>query len=197
SHMGGEFNASADDTPSEWAQGEVWEAICSKLAPNDLQSAYRKGITREEFCRLMVALVEQKTEQSVSAYISSKGLAASDPFTDTDSAEVTAAYTLGIVNGRSADSFDPNGAISRQEAAAMLTRTARLFGITSGAGVSFADAGEFASWASESIAFISGVTDPVTGGRVMNGTGNGNFSAWDGYTREQAILTALRLFHCA
>ena len=79
----------------------------------------------------------------------------------------------------------------------MLTRTARLFGITSGTGVSFADAGEFSSWAAESIAFISGVTDPVTGGRVMSGTGNGNFSARDGYTREQAIMTALRLFHCA
>lgn len=190
------FTASPDDTPSQWAQGETWEAICSKLALNDLQGKYRSNITREEFCRLMVNLVEQKTGQSISAYLSSKGLTASAPFNDTNSAEVAAAYTLGIVNGKSADSFDPNGSISRQEAAAMLTRTAKLLGITSGTGVAFADSGEVSPWASESVAFISGVTDPTTGGKVMSGTGSGNFSPWGSYTREQAIITALRLFHC-
>ncbi len=191
------YSASANDTPSAWAQGEVWEAICSKLALNDLQGTYRSNITREEFCRLMVNLVEQKTGQNISEYLSSKSLTASNPFSDTNSAEVTAAYTLGIVNGKSADSFDPSGSISRQEAAAMLTRTAKLLGIPSGTGEVFADSGEISSWASESVAFISGVTDPTTGGKVMNGTGNGKFSPWGSYTREQAIMTALRLFHCA
>lgn len=192
----GSFTASPDNTPSQWAQGETWEAICSKLALNDLQGKYRSNITREEFCRLMVNLVEQKTGQSMSAYLSSKGLTVSAPFSDTNSTEVAAAYTLGIVSGRSADSFDPNGSISRQEAAAMLARTAKLLGITSGTGVAFADSGEVSPWASESVAFISGVTDPTTGGKVMSGTGNGNFSPWGSYTREQAIITALRLFHC-
>lgn len=190
------YSASADDTPSAWAQGETWEAICSGLVPNDLQAAYRNNITREEFCHLMVNLVEKITGKSISAYLSSKGLTASNPFSDTNSTEVAAAYTLGIVNGKSADSFDPNGSISRQEAAAMLTRTAKLLGITSGTGVAFADSGEVSPWASESVAFISGVTDPITGGKVMSGTGNGNFSPWGSYTREQAIMTALRLFHC-
>lgn len=78
----------------------------------------------------------------------------------------------------------------------MLTRTAKLLGIAAGAGEAFADAGEASPWAGESIAFISGVTDPTTGGKVMGGTGDGNFSPWGSYTREQAIMTALRLFHC-
>lgn len=31
----------AADIPSDWAQSEVWEAICSYIVPFDLQSAHR------------------------------------------------------------------------------------------------------------------------------------------------------------
>ncbi|MBR5533975.1 MAG: S-layer homology domain-containing protein [Ruminiclostridium sp.] len=42
---------------------------------------------------------------------------------------VGTAYTYGIVNGRSADTFDPNGTITRQEAALMVARAAKLCGM--------------------------------------------------------------------
>lgn len=191
------FSASAEDTPSSWAQDEVWEAICKGLVPNDLQAKYRDSMTREEFCRLMVSLLEKASGQSIGDYLAAKGLEAKAPFTDTGSADVAAAYALGIVDGVTETSFDPNGTIQRQQAAAMLARTAKVLGLTAGSGESFADEGQFASWAREGIAFASGLTDPVAGVKVMNGVDNGCFAPKGPYNRQQAILTALRLLHCA
>ncbi len=79
----------------------------------------------------------------------------------------------------------------------MLERTAKVLGLTSVSGVSFNDSGSIASWATGSVAFVSGLTDPVTGGKVMGGVSGGRFDPLGTYTREQAIATALRLFHCA
>ena len=77
----------------------------------------------------------------------------------------------------------------------MLSRTAGVLGLTAGTGESFTDAGAIASWAVDGVAFTSGLTDS-TGARVMGGTGNGAFSPTAFYTREQAVLTALRLSRC-
>ena len=186
----------SNDIPSAWAQEQVDAAIQAALVPEDLQGAYRSNITREEFCRLMVILVERKTGMTASAYAQSRGKTIADPFTDTDNADILAAYALGIVKGTSATTFNPGGSITRQEAAAMLARTAGVLDIAAGKGQSFNDASDIASWAKESVSFVSGLTDPVTGNAVMGGTGNGRFSPLGSYTREQACLTALRLFHC-
>lgn len=183
-------------TASEWAQAEVSEATQSGLVPSDLRSAYTSAITREEFCRLMVALVEANSGKDIASYVASQGKTMSAPFTDTSAQEVNAAYTLGIVNGTSATTFNPKGTITRQEAAAMLERTAKVLGISSnGTGMSFSD--NAADWAKSSVSFVSGCTDPVSGSSVMGGVGNGRFDPYGTYTREQAIVTTLRLFHCA
>ena len=70
---------------------------------------------------------------------------------------VGTASRVGIVNGVSATSFNPNGTITRQEAATMIARAAKLCGF-SGAGdpaalSAYADAGEAADWALPSLAF--------------------------------------------
>ena len=181
------FSAQPADIPSAWAQDDVWAAICGKLVPNDLQGTYTANITREEFCRLMVTLVEKKTGKALPAPAA--------PFTDTQSPAVAAAYKAGIVKGASVTNFDPSGSITRQEAAVMLSRTAGLLGLAAGTGETFADGGSIASWAADGVAFTSGLTDS-TGARVMGGTGDGNFSPAALYSREQAILTTLRLFRC-
>lgn len=74
---------------------------------------------------------------------------------------VSAAYTAGIVNGVGGNRFAPEITITRQEAAVMAARAARMCGIeteTSSAGVStllskFDDGDSAASWAEESLAF--------------------------------------------
>lgn len=186
-----------DDTPSSWAEAEVKAAIEKNLVPEDLQREYTTNITREEFCRLMVQLVEQQTGKSVFVYIASKGLTLTDPFSDTDNEDVLAAYALGIINGRGEGLFDPYSSITRQEAATMLTRAAKCLGLTAQNGLSFSDMTQASDWAWDSITFISGLEDPTSGNRVMSGTGPNMFEPWGTYTREQAILTTLRLFNAA
>lgn len=181
---------------SAWAQDEVWNAICNYLIPFDLQTSYPEAITREEFCRLVVTLVEKVSEESIENYISEKGLTITAPFTDTESAEVLAAYALGIVNGTSDTIFSPNGNITRQEAAAMLERAAKVLGITSNGTSSFNDSQQIALWAKESVDFVCGLTDQTTGNHVMNGTDDGNFSPKGTLTREQAYITILRIYNC-
>ena len=78
----------------------------------------------------------------------------------------------------------------------MLSRTAQVLDMTTGKGQSFNDEAQIASWAKESVAFTSGLMDPITGTAVMGDTGNGNFSPLASYTREQAYITSLRLSHC-
>ena len=45
--------AFAADTPSDWAAGQVNEAISWGLIPEEIQGRYQDNITREEFAILM------------------------------------------------------------------------------------------------------------------------------------------------
>ncbi len=188
------FPAEVAETPSGWATDEVEAAIAAGLVPTDLRGGYQREITRLDFCRLMVTLVEEKTGEDIDAYLVGKDLAPKDPFTDTDHPAVLAAHALGIVNGTSATTFNPGGSITRQEAAAMLARTAKVLGLEPGERLTFGDTAGLGAWAREGIDFVSGLTDAVTGKAVMGGSG-GNFSPQATYSREQAYITALRLFH--
>jgi hypothetical protein len=82
---------------------------------------------------------------------------------------VGTAYTYGIVNGRSTTSFDPTGTITRQEAATMVARAAKLCGMdtdyTTAAArdilSQFGDYTKCADWARSSLAFCydNGILD--------------------------------------
>ena len=97
-----------------------------------------------------------------------------DNFTDVPSdawcaACVGAAYTYGIVNGTTATTFNPNGTITRQEAAAMVARAAKLCGLDTAMSAAatkdmlaqFGDYRGVASWAKEPLAFCyaAGILD--------------------------------------
>ena len=77
---------------------------------------------------------------------------------------VGAAYTYGIVNGRTANTFDPEGTITRQEAAAMVARAAKLCGMDTeletyeilNVLAQFSDYVSIGEWARESMAFCYG-----------------------------------------
>lgn len=87
-------------------------------------------------------------------------------FSDVDSSAwyagyVGTAYTYGIVTGKSETAFDPSGTISRQEAAVMVARAAKLCGMDTAldAGTirdilaQFTDYVKTAEWAREGLAF--------------------------------------------
>ncbi len=79
----------------------------------------------------------------------------------------------------------------------MLMRAAKVIGLAPGEAVAFSDTASLPAWAKDGVDFVSGLSDPTTGNKVMGGTGNNRFSPEATYTREQAYLTMLRLHNCA
>jgi hypothetical protein len=101
--------------------------------------------------------------------------AAADVFSDVPPAEwyapyVGAAYTYGIVTGRTETTFDPGGTITRQEAAVTVARAAELCGMETEMDTAairdmlsqFVDYVRVAGWAREALAFcyVSDILDP-------------------------------------
>lgn len=110
-------------------------------------------MTRAEFCAIVVralGLTPESTDD-FSDVLSDKWYA---PYIGT-------AYTYGIVNGIGGSKFAPNGTITRQEAAAMVARAAKLCGMdterddtqTRNILAQFGDYTTVASWAKSSVAF--------------------------------------------
>ena len=107
-------NAGALSNVSNWAQDGVAAAQSAGLAPSSLaDSLAMEPITRSEFCA--VALNAYKAVSGKAVYVSGK-----KPFQDCSDPNVTAAYLLGIVNGRTNGNFDPDAKISREEICTML-----------------------------------------------------------------------------
>ncbi|MBN2797464.1 MAG: S-layer homology domain-containing protein [Clostridia bacterium] len=183
------------DTPATWALSEVREAEYRKLVPPSLQSHYDQVVNRSEFCTLAVICVEQSMKMSIENYLSSKNieLPKVSPFEDikglsSDSQkDILAAYALGIVKGTSETTFEPIKPITREEAATMLTNAAVAMNQNTQATMPvFADDSEISGWARPFIGYIVNV-------KIMNGVGNNKFGPKEGYQRQQAYMTVLRL----
>ena len=107
-------SAGALSDVSSWAQEGVAAAQNAGLAPSSLSNSAASGsITRAEFCA--VALNAYKAVSGKAVYVSGK-----KPFEDCSDPNVTAAYLLGIVKGRTNGNFDPDAKISREEMCTML-----------------------------------------------------------------------------
>ena len=111
------------------------------------------GMTRAEFSAIVVRALglEPKAVSAFDDVPAGKWYAA----------YVGTAYTCGIVNGVGERRFDPDGPITRQEAAVMVSRAARLCGMDPDLGEQavssvlsrFTDGGAPAEWARQSLAF--------------------------------------------
>lgn len=119
------------------------------------------------------------------------------PFDDVDEYSkdfdfIERAYHIGIVNGLSETVFNPDGDITRQEAAAMLMRVYKNYAKVENKDNAylFADDEAIADWAKEDVYAINGLG-------VMQGIGDDTFAPLDNYTIEQAIATFVRLYEFA
>lgn len=188
-----EFNASKGfenyDLYSLWAEESIKNSVELGLVPENLQSDYTAKITRHEFCQLVVQTYVAKTGNEMD-------MSAKTPFTDADDAYITTAYNLKIVSGVGSNKFAQDNNITRQEAAVMLNNLATVLNIDNSNPQSekFVDEDYFADWAKSAIYSVAGIKSGDT--YVMTGTGNGKFSPWMNYTREQAIATMWRLYSC-
>lgn len=136
------------------ARGIINGMDATRFAPNDT-------MTRAQFAAIVVRGLglPQKTGSTFSDVTSGDWFA---PYVGT-------ACAYGIVNGRSAAVFDPNGTITRQEAAVMVARAARLCGLDTELDAAavrdvlaqFTDYTTSADWARQGLAFCyrQGVLD--------------------------------------
>ncbi len=187
------------DGASSWAYDSINYGIWLDIVPLELQKDYTAKITRKEFCTLAVYnFLHSQYHSDFEDYINFKGIdVENSPFDDTDDKYVVLAYRLGIVNGRSENTFAPDDFITRQEAAVMLCNLINVYTfdgleLIQKKSRDFADKSYFADWAKESIDIIS---SPLADGKtaIMEGTGNNKFSPWYNYSREQAIATMVRI----
>lgn len=179
------------DAPASWAGKEVETAIGLKLIPEDMQGNYTKIITREEFCVLAIKMIEVKSGMDIEDYIRIKGvtIASSNTFVDTTNKDILAAKTLGITEGTSPTTFNPDNQLTREQAAKFLSSTARVIGedITATC-PAYVDEDTIANWAKPYIGYVYNVN-------VMKGVGANRFDPRGGYQRQQAYLTMTRLFN--
>ena len=180
---------SIDNSYSKWAEESIKNSIELGLVPENLQYDYTDKITRGEFCQLAVQTYITKTGNEINMNVET-------PFTDVNDAYITTAYNLKIVSGVGDDKFAPDNYITRQEAAVMLNNLASVLNIDNSTPQSekFVDESYFADWAKAAIYKVAGIKSGDT--YVMTGTGDGKFSPWMNYTREQAIATMYRLYKC-
>lgn len=193
--------------PSDWAAAEVEAALEAGFVPTGFAEDWQKEIKREEFAELAVRYLAYKLEYSLEdlyIYIESqpykvnshtsdttvfwKGKEGSMTFSDTNKRLIRMAADIGIIEGQGEGIFNAYKPITRQEAAVMLLRTYAAYAnaVSFKADTAYADKDEIASWASLGVRFTA-----ETG--VMQGVGANTFAPLASYTREQAVLTFLRL----
>jgi hypothetical protein len=175
--------APAAGQPSSWAADAVNTAITTGLVPQNLQSAYTQATTRAEFAALAVTLYEKVTGNEIA-------LDRSIPFVDTTDINAHKAYTIGVVTGMGEGRFAPDESLTREQAAAMLYRLAYAVGQPfppSAPTFAFADNASISSWAAEAVG-------QMQASGIMGGVGDNRFAPQGSYTREQSIVTMLRLF---
>ena len=183
-------SAGALSDVSSWAQEGVAAAQNAGLAPSSLSNSAASGsITRAEFCA--VALNAYKAVSGKAVYVSGK-----KPFEDCSDPNVTAAYLLGIVKGRTNGNFDPDAKISREEMCAILDNILAAADIeaTEIAGDAciedYPDVSMISDYAMQPVitmvdhSVINGITDTSTDTTILAPSGT--------TTREQALIMANR-----
>ena len=189
SHIGGDTFQSFDipvtfivaaegDLPSSWAAGQLSQAAVAGIVPASFESRYTQAATRAEFCALAVRLYEKATGETITQRAT---------FSDTTDFNVQKMAGLGVVNGVGGGKFDPGGTLTREQAATILARLAEAMGHPlPQAAPAFSDSAAIASWAAAGVG-------QVQAAGIMEGNGSA-FIPQSAYTREQCILTVLRLY---
>ena len=168
---------------SKWATDELNSANESGLIPQVFDKEdLTKNITRKEFAHVAVRLYEKISGKKAEAE-------KENPFKDTKDTEVLKAYKVGITQGTSATTFEPDALITREQMATMMTRALQKAGVDTMIDLNkvekFADDSEMSSWAKDSVYFMSSK-------EIIKGVGENKFGVKGNATREQSLLISGR-----
>ncbi|PKM95196.1 MAG: hypothetical protein CVU84_05775 [Firmicutes bacterium HGW-Firmicutes-1] len=172
-----------DGTQSGWAESEIQQAFNYGLTYPGVIGSYKKPITREEFCTIVVMLYEKLSGTSA--------LAGTNPFNDTTNPEIIKAVNLGIVEGKATDTFSPYDYIKREELCLMiwrcLSKADSQLDKSLGDNFTFNDASSIDLWALDAMKFCFK-------NNIIHGVGNGNIAPLANTKREEAISIIKRTF---
>lgn len=174
------------EQPAVWAQPKVEAGLAAGIILPEMNHSYNYNMTREDFCQAVMVALDGLTEENlVDSYV--KKLSGT-PFYDCNNPYVLAAYAAGIVKGVGNGGFQPDGSITRQEAATMLTAAMNLFPhtVNTDAVPAYSDGSSIADWAR------SGVRHAAAAG-VLTGTDVG-FEPLKTYTRQQGFVSIVRMY---
>ncbi len=188
------------ETASPWAKDDIKRIVDMGFIPQYLlQEDCQQNITRAEFVRVAIDFMDYMYEEMLSIAYTIPSEISGLPninhvkFSDTQSGYVDLACGLGIISGYQDGTFNPNGYITRQEAAVMLQNTYKVYGDTpdfkdrSNFSDIFTDANRVAPWALDSVYTMWSYD-------IMQGAGKDRFEPLGFYTREQCYITFLRLY---
>lgn len=171
------LGAAAADTPSAWAVEDVQASIDAGIVPAALRSDYAAPITRSRFCALATAVYETVTGSEITQRRS---------FTDTREVPVEKMAAVGVVDGVGDGRFDPDGTLTREQAATIIDRLSTALGYPlADSTTTFADKHSISYWATAAVGRVQAAG-------IMNGVGDNTFSPQGSYTVEQSIVTMLR-----
>jgi len=185
----------SDHTLSDWAVIPVSTAILSwELVPERLASNFNRPITRAEFAELVIrtySVFMGGVIGSDDVPALERELAERVPeFSDANDFHVMLAAYLGIITGVGDGRFDPDSSLTREQAAVMLSRLVDIVlenPIQDIALLDFNDANDISYWAADAVGKMQRMG-------IMGGVGENNFAPRGIYTREQSIVTMLRVF---
>lgn len=181
-----EVKVNFDDLGSvKWAQeaiiamaekGIIKGKSGSKFSPND-------NITRAEFATLITRMMDYKDDKAIL------------PFKDVSPygwyyTSVSSAYSNKLINGKSEDTFDPDGNITRQEMAKIIAKVLESKGYKDSDIKQldmFKDKENIALWAKESISL-------TVKEKIINGMEDKTFAPDEKATRAQAAVMLYRLY---
>ncbi len=167
--------------PSEWAESVINQAIKDGLVPKWNQINYAGYITRVEVCQLIENLLFQLG-------CSLENLE-EKPFVDTEDNSVILLHDLGIISGKLENQFCPYDYITREELAKILSNTYHYLNkenLIKEGKVLYTDKDEISDWAVKSVEEMSALG-------IFVGTEDGKFMPGENTTKEQVILTILKL----
>ena len=184
---------SESDAPSTWAQSYVREAYNQNLVPSNLMGRFDQPITRAEFAQLSYYLFRvvngrESTPDIVQANPGT-GITGRWWFEDTDDEYILKMGYIGVVRGVGNNRFNPDGFITREQAATMLSRlTNTVAMILPTNNAMFNDNSAIANWAMDHVG-------QMQSSGIMGGVGGNRFDPQGRYTIEQSITTMLRVYN--
>lgn len=180
-----EANASFQDATAAWYKKDVESAASKFIASgvSRVEFGISRQITRAEFVSIIVRAlgITPATERSPFSDVTHETKFAED---------IIAASQLGFIKGKSANTFDPAGLITRQEMAVVLEKAMNFAGLKKEADLQvlnkFEDQAKISPYAKTSLAF-------VVEQHIMNGGSATKLDPLSHVTKAQATVTAMRM----